>query len=235
MAFEDDNFIPPINSLIRTTSLHELCPDGDVVLVVEGKYETMRITVSSVVLSLASKVLKIYFTPKYREGVDFAREDRQSPLEIVLQEDIPEAMLELCSILHHQPYDGGGVKDVYDLAVMVDKYDCSHAIIYYAETKLSWWESKAEWNGGLCDLRKSQLIAAAYLFNSAWYFQRFTSWLVFCLDPKVKPEPLLKRMLSGYLSEKDLSKLRCHDIAEKDTDDSTLSMFASHTCSTQAH
>ncbi|KAK3401520.1 hypothetical protein B0T20DRAFT_430490 [Sordaria brevicollis] len=100
----------------------EVCPTGDIILVVGGE-EPLRLRVSSIILRSASKVFDKMFSPPWSES---SRQD------ITLPEDDIEAMKAICYAIHHRPdmipLDDLTGKHVLQAVRVIDKYDLSTAM-----------------------------------------------------------------------------------------------------------
>lgn len=106
------------------TGTADIDPEGDIVLVVSN--DKVRIFASSCLLCIASKPFAKMLGPNFKEGqIDKASNRR----EISLPDDKSSAMEILCNILHHRHQASFLPKatDVYDLAILADKYDCIQA------------------------------------------------------------------------------------------------------------
>ena len=82
-------------------NMHDLDPDGDVVLVVESQ-NVKRFLASSKILSLASPVFSKMLSSNFREGMQMAVSYRPT---IVLHDDDPFAMKTMLGIFHHKELD----------------------------------------------------------------------------------------------------------------------------------
>lgn len=140
------------------TEFFELCPEGDVILVATGTREKRpeeesltgtlleeeldtelyraKIRVSSVTLSLASKVFRALFSPRYSEG-QAIREASSEDKEIALEDDDPYALTTLCRVLHYAAKLDiaeklcDNINYFYKVAILADKYDCCISAILY--------------------------------------------------------------------------------------------------------
>lgn len=118
-----------------TGCLH-LQPRGDVILVVGGATTelTKRFLVSSEILQLASPYFGKMFSSSFVEGRAVANKDedgdRKCP-EVSLQEDDPEAMEIILSILHYRFLDSYQRLEPEMLAIVAlhsDKYRCNNSL-----------------------------------------------------------------------------------------------------------
>lgn len=116
------------------TTIDIATTDGDILLMLG---ET-RLRVSSVILSSASPVFRTMLGPNFSEG----QGDRsaENPKEIPLEDDDVATTTRFCRLLHHQnelPKKSHGqkplelraaAKELYDLAVLADKYNAVQSI-----------------------------------------------------------------------------------------------------------
>ncbi|KAK3652909.1 hypothetical protein LTR56_004857 [Elasticomyces elasticus] len=155
--------------------------EGDVILVLDdGK---KRIKVSAALLSMASPVFKAMLGPHFLEGQ--VQRSPENPQNIHLPEDDPEAMVTLSKLVHfdtpHQSALGPG--SLRKVAVLADKYDCTHAISLQAETLLNRHaRSLAFCRGNVQDHDILPLLAcfttSAYLLRKDVEFGHFTRCMV---------------------------------------------------------
>ncbi|KAF1352523.1 hypothetical protein BDV97DRAFT_368267 [Delphinella strobiligena] len=190
------------------TEFFELCPEGDVILVATGTREKRpeeesltgtlleeeldtelyraKIRVSSVTLSLASKVFRALFSPRYSEG-QAIREASSEDKEIALEDDDPYALTTLCRVLHYAAKLDiaeklcDNINYFYKVAILADKV-AEHRV---ADATGKRAECKCEKAYCKCDTDewKYNEILAAYLLDSPKYFKLFTSHLILECDP----------------------------------------------------
>lgn len=100
-------------------------PNGDVVLFFTG--DSPRLLVSSKVLCLASPVFTAMFSRHFREGHSLSS---TGSTEISLPDDPPLAMETIAKILHfrHDLVSMSGLDDLFDVALMADKYDLANSL-----------------------------------------------------------------------------------------------------------
>lgn len=139
-------------------------PDGDVIIAI-GK---SGFQVSSKVLSLASPVFKALFGPNFAEGqfvIDNAR-------LIELHDDDPEALGIMCRLLHHQPVppSPNSIEVLEKMAIIVDKYNCARAMLYWAKLEIMAVRQHTE--------EPCRLLWPAYVFEEAMFFNSLTKFLV---------------------------------------------------------
>ncbi|KAK2728338.1 hypothetical protein CKAH01_11035 [Colletotrichum kahawae] len=122
----------PADADAEKTGVTELHPSGDAVIVILGPGGVNchgRFLVSSATLSLASSYFRALFGPNFKEGVDLRKSICP---EIVLEENWPEEMETLLSILHFHNLHDYRYLDSRTIALVAyqsDKYDCAGALI----------------------------------------------------------------------------------------------------------
>ena len=153
-------------------------PVGDVTLITQ----TQEIRVSSKVLSAASKVFSTIFQPRFREGADLAKD---GTCRVPLPEDDPKAIHQLCEVLHDpqgEDYHYCLIPSLLEkIAILVDKYQCTETIYYWARTvftrmgvnRLS--DGGPRWNSAAC----MQILYATYTMNIPCQFNAITNYMVF--------------------------------------------------------
>ena len=145
--------------------------DGDTDLECKFADGTKLLRVSSKVLSLASPVMKKLFTSGFREGVD------PSPRRCVpLPEDNGEALLLVCSVVHHHAeIESGllGVDALENVATLVDKYDMSKTLRTWSAC---WLEGALE---SVTPGTFDSLLRSAYLLDDSKSFSK-VSWKIIC-------------------------------------------------------
>jgi hypothetical protein len=137
-----------------------IAKNGDVILQVLKDTETsVRLLVSSNVLSLASHVFEAMFDGRFAEGQDLSS---ASPKTIQLTDDNPECMTMLCRLIHLQnsdiPFDLE-LDALIDLAILCDKYDCADSVRPWSKIWVSHLLSDTEKNS--CE----KLITVSYLLD----------------------------------------------------------------------
>ncbi|KAK3492179.1 uncharacterized protein B0T23DRAFT_135832 [Neurospora hispaniola] len=109
----------------------EVSPVGDIILVVgpPGE-EQLRLRVSSTILRSASKVFDAMFSPPWVESSRTL--SLESPKDVELPEDDPEAMKAICYVIHHRPdmisFVDVNAKQILQAARTIDKYDLGTAM-----------------------------------------------------------------------------------------------------------
>ncbi|KAJ4203386.1 hypothetical protein NW767_005503 [Fusarium falciforme] len=139
----------------------QLYPNGDAILVVHHRTKpSIKCLVSSTILRVASPYFESLFGSNFKEGA--AVRQGECP-EITLQEDDPEAMEIILSILHFKYSEKfSSLKPALLAAVarQSDKYSCNVALRPWISTWLSGIESESDPKDiGL-------LLTAAYFFRS---------------------------------------------------------------------
>ncbi|KAH7302893.1 hypothetical protein B0I35DRAFT_329428, partial [Stachybotrys elegans] len=139
-----------------------LHPDGDAIIVVPSRKLSTRkeILVSSTVLSLASDYFKALFQSNFIESSEIRK--GICP-EIRSEDDDPEAMEVLLSILHfwiYAQYEKFEPKTLLTIPIQCDKYDCIRALKPWISVWLSPDEPQETEEPGL-------LLSAAHLFRAS--------------------------------------------------------------------
>ncbi|KAK4619298.1 hypothetical protein CLAFUW4_10882 [Fulvia fulva] len=138
----DVDILPDFISLFEPAQEDSVCDFGDIILVADdGFHPVLKLRVSSCILANTSTFFKALFSKKYAEG---QRQAGPGPREITIK-DKPSALTSLCCLLHHKdPAKSAQEKklkwddsDLYDLAVIADKFDCVEAIRLQTETFFS--------------------------------------------------------------------------------------------------
>ena len=150
-----------------------VCDTGDVVLVADdGTHPALKIKVSTVILSVASKVFKTLF----RSGFAEAQAIRNSPhalVEIHIGDPPCDALL-LCQILHYQGnLENLNHQEFLSLAVIINKYDCIEALRHVAYARFSALQ--------LCNYDLEEHLyyaAAAWILDQPKFFRQLTKDLV---------------------------------------------------------
>jgi hypothetical protein len=119
-----------------------IAKNGDVILQVLKDTETsVRLLVSSTVLSLASHVFEAMFDGRFAEGQDLSS---ATPKTIQLTDDNPECMTMLCRLIHLQNSDipfNLELDFLIDFAILCDKYDCADSVRPWSKI----WVSHLQW------------------------------------------------------------------------------------------
>jgi hypothetical protein len=147
----------------------DICPDGDVVLVVGPR--NVRLRVQSLVLRCASKVFGAMFMPHWSEGQGLSKE---SPPEVLLVEDDADALRTICYVIHHCNDDVPQFltpKEILQIFIEIDKYDLRVAFKY---ASVQWLKPRD--NADRVD--KGYLLAAAFLFGDMDIFVANTLALI---------------------------------------------------------
>ncbi|KAE8423383.1 hypothetical protein BDV36DRAFT_290519 [Aspergillus pseudocaelatus] len=149
-------------------SLEQIDPDGNVILLVEGR-STARFLVSSKILSMASPMFAKLFDSNFSEGIQVAS---SSCPTISLYEDDIVAMRAILRILHYQEprQDNPITAEAFAiLAIHCNKYDCIRAIFP--------WTFK--WFNDLESIKTTEqygyLLLAAHFFRSAEQFRKISA------------------------------------------------------------
>ena len=104
---------------------HRIHPQGDVVFVTPDDH---RFLVHSIFLRNSSKVWEAMLSGRFAEGIDLCP---NSPKDILIGDDDTDALHKVL-LLVHMNYKNlvktVSVKTLYNVAVIVDKYDCADAL-----------------------------------------------------------------------------------------------------------
>ncbi|KAF2135725.1 uncharacterized protein K452DRAFT_322892 [Aplosporella prunicola CBS 121167] len=166
-----DNHHSEDTSLEQPASLEvDICPHGDVIMVLANT----RLHVSSAVLRSASPVFSAMFGPHFAEGQNLTE---RKPKKIKFPDDDPEGMKVLCGVLHHKfdVTETPNLEVLKEIAILVDKYDCSSAMFATATLWLIHTRKKAQ---AVKYVGYQTLFGIAYLFNHAQAFYGITQDLI---------------------------------------------------------
>ncbi|KAI5357014.1 putative SKP1/BTB/POZ domain superfamily protein [Septoria linicola] len=156
-----------------------IAPDGDVILLV-GTEDKQRHQVSSATLSSISPVFKALLGPHFREG----QQPRSSsnPVSISLPDDESDDMHRLCQIAHLKFEEGLEslyCDDILQLAVLVDKYDCSALLQpQSAGIFLSWLLNHPPGHVSFTPVSIWRIALAAFLMRSMQAFRDATEKII---------------------------------------------------------
>ncbi|KXT18366.1 hypothetical protein AC579_965 [Pseudocercospora musae] len=165
----------------------DIAPDGDVIFEV-GDETRRRLRVSSKILSTVSPVFKTWLGPYFREG-QLSR-DASNPVTIELPEDQPQAMSDMCNLLHFRRVLELGfinvelgrecerASRVLEFAIVVDKYCCTEALYLQAQSILQYGNHFGEER--LPTSRDADTLTAAYLLNQGMLFRKISLDLIMC-------------------------------------------------------
>lgn len=125
----------------------------------------MRVQVSSVLLSTASKVFRALSNGAFAEG-KAVRNAAGTPVEIRVS-DAPSDLLLLYQLLHFQG-DLGRIRyqRFFDLAPITDKYECAKALRYVIVSKFATLELS-----GIEQAEHACYLAAAWILDKRKYFK----------------------------------------------------------------
>ena len=153
-------------------SVLELAREGDLILGL-GKDETQKkLRVHSLFLRHASKVFEAMFSPRFKEGHILSS---TCPEAIPFPDDNVDAMVEMCSVIHHRNECTTELLDadqIYNVAVAADKYDCTVAL----RLAFRAWIRVLDRGPDARSLFKA--MTAAYIFDDAAVFTSVTRDLV---------------------------------------------------------
>ena len=156
-------------STSATDPIVSVSPNGDIILVVGP--QAVRLRVHSLFLRSASKVFNAMFGPNWSEGQGLSE---QSPRQVIMEEDDPEALRIICCVIHHLNDDVPRTlspEQVFQIAIEIDKYDLAVALRY----------ATSQWLKGsdtLDVLRMGYLMASAFLISDMENFAKYTLELI---------------------------------------------------------
>ncbi|USW55797.1 Putative BTB/POZ domain-containing protein [Septoria linicola] len=169
-----------------------IAPDGDVILLV-GTEDKQRLQVSSATLSSISPVFKALLGPHFREG----QQPRSSsnPVSISLPDDESDDMNRLCQIAHlkfEEDLESLYCDDILQLAVLVDKYDCSALLQpQSAGILLSWLLNHPPGHVSFTPVSIWRIALAAFLMRSMQAFRDATEKII--VHTTVGPPPSISK------------------------------------------
>jgi hypothetical protein len=142
---------------------------GDANLLVGPKGSQVRIRVCKALLCFASKYFNALFSSKFSEG-GLAEQGQ----DVMLGEDEPDAVVNLCKILHMKytwptPMNP---KELLHLAIVADKYDCVKAIHLAVQPLFRTGTFSCDCWGA------RDLIVASYLLGHPRYFCEYTKMML---------------------------------------------------------
>lgn len=189
----------------RKLAIIEIHATGDVVLLVGSGEEAKSIRVASQVLTAASDFFVDLFTANLHEN-KLAFSPRFSK-QVPLIDDDPEAMLNLCEILHHHSENVkvSNKKALLDLACICAKYDCIAAVRLWMSTQLekqfrNLKDPTLPAEPKTTMLSMPDIMGLAYLFDFPGHFWRASKPLAATRH--------LSMSLRTYLAQKLISKCK---------------------------
>ena len=150
----------------------EISRNSDLVLIVSEKLE---IHVSSVVLCNTSDVFRAMLNSQWAEGQSLQKDNTAAPAQIKLLDDSADSIAVFCAALHQRNdliKDSITADEIYDVAMLADKYDCTTALKH---TATSWFNSFSDQQ---IQQAPVSMALAAYRFDHAEAFGRITNVLV---------------------------------------------------------
>jgi hypothetical protein len=160
---------------------------GDVYLLVGP--DAKRLLVSSQILRNASYYFSNLSGPSFAEGQDLSNND---PKEVPMPDDDAHAVETICSIIHLRndvvPLSLGP-KEVFDIAVTADKFDCANAVKL---ASMFWLKTSGVGVEAVSEL--AYLMGAAYILNNADAFGEIT--LAMMMRHKDSYLPFAEHLLS---------------------------------------
>ncbi|KAG0130330.1 hypothetical protein HOY82DRAFT_486844, partial [Tuber indicum] len=126
-----------------------ISPVGDILLHLLTPTHTLHYKTSASVLITTSKVFSAMLSPTspFSEAQRFNNSPHSTdPFVLRLHDDDPVALCILLRALHNHPSVPRSLtfRQLVKMAVVVDKYDCSHATRMYGDKWMKGWTSKAE-------------------------------------------------------------------------------------------
>ena len=127
-----------------------ISPVGDILIRLLTPTHTLYYKTSASVLITTSKIFSAMLSPTspFSEAQRFNNSPYSStePFVLKLHDDDPVALCILLKSLHNHPSVPQSLtfKQLVKMAVVVDKYDCSHATRMYGDKWMKGWTSKAE-------------------------------------------------------------------------------------------
>ena len=163
MAAEDPDHTPSVQSP-RDVDL-----GGDANLLVGPQGCQVRIRVCKALLSFASSYFNSLFSDKFKESQSVGQGN-----DIVLEEDEPDAVVNLCKIFHMKytwpkPMHSN---ELLQLAIVADKYDCVKAIALAIESLFPQGVFTCSGSGA------RDLVVAAYLLDHPYNFTECSKCLL---------------------------------------------------------
>ncbi|RSL59424.1 hypothetical protein CEP53_005824 [Fusarium sp. AF-6] len=154
------------------TSLREIIPGGDVILVVGPK--KVKIQVSSHLLRTTSPVFNVMLGPNFKEGI--ALRENEGPTEIVLPEDNAKALYNAYSTLYgaNPRVNKLGPDEIYDIAILAQKYDLIDRLALACEA----WFAHTEANTYGSTEKDWKMLLASYWLRSELGFKNTSIMLI---------------------------------------------------------
>jgi len=124
-------------------STRAIDPNGDLLAILPTT--TIKLQVSSKILSTASPVFRSMFSPRFREGAALA--SGTALIEIEFPDEPPQALEAVFNVLHfrHDCVSANVSYDtLYEIALVVDKYDLARALGPWKEV----WLRRGAGDGG---------------------------------------------------------------------------------------
>lgn len=162
-----------LSNVLREDPTQVLCDTGDIVLVVDdGFHPILKVRVSTVVLSMASKVFRVMFSSGFAEAKAI-RNSPDAPVEVRVNDPPSDALL-LCQLLHFQgSLDELDSEGFLGLAVIIDKYDCAESLRHATCNKFAALRpNEADQIEHLC------YATAAWILDQPKFFRQLTKDMV---------------------------------------------------------
>lgn len=171
------NTPPSIAPTVTSSGIEEICSHGNVILCAGEGEEERRWRVSSVVLSVSSKVFAAMFE-KNRFVESYAL-SKYYPKDIHLGDDELEPLGILLKLLHHQGHaeslcSSQDVTFILHLARLTEKYDCVQALTHTSHLIIEEAMNRKDNDWAA----RGKLAQTTYLLNQARQFQQITQSIV---------------------------------------------------------
>ena len=125
----------------------EIAIYGDVILNISAAAGTTKLRVSSHVLCTTSSVFRAMLGPdsQFKEANELRMHSGENPYELSLEDDYPYALTVILLALHCRygmvPVDPA-FKDLVELAIVCDKYDCRDGVLPWIDTWAAAWKPR---------------------------------------------------------------------------------------------
>ena len=126
---------------------HEIAIYGDVILKIPTAAGTAKLRVSSHVLCTTSSVFRAMLGPgsRFKEASELRMRSAENPYELSLEDDYPCALVVILLALHCRDEKvpvNPTFKDLVELAIVCDKYDCRGGVLSWVDTWTAAWKPR---------------------------------------------------------------------------------------------